>query len=147
MYTKATQRDEFLTFGCAEKPRKAQDTPGNPCEYLTETPAGYRKTDDSLEDVSREQSVAALLAQALVCRCRGSLQELMLHETAVAWVRRGLTWTLPAKPWEETVEAFAVRLREVVRKVNDEYDVEGLCRELPDRVDALYHAEGGKLAK
>ena len=77
----------------------------------------------------------------------GSLQELMLHETAVAWVRRGLTWTLPAKPWEESVEGFGSRLREVVRKVNEQYNVDGLCRELPSRVDALYDAEGGKLAK
>ena len=77
----------------------------------------------------------------------GSLQELMLHETAVAWVRRGLTWTLPARPWEETVEAFGARLREVVRKVNDEYNVAGLCKELSIRVESLYHAEGGKLQK
>ena len=77
----------------------------------------------------------------------GSLQELMLHETAVAWIRRGLTWTLPARPWEETVAAFSARLREVVRKVNDEYNVEGLCRELPTRVESLYDAEGGKLQK
>ncbi len=35
----------------------------------------------------------------------------------------------------------------VVRKVNEQYNVDGLCRELPSRVDALYDAEGGKLAK
>ena len=77
----------------------------------------------------------------------GSLQELMLHETAVSWIRRGLTWTLPAKPWEETVEDYSARLRDVVHKVNEEYDVDGLCRELPARVDALHNAEGGKLGK
>ena len=42
---------------------------------------------------------------------------------------------------------FSARLREVVRKVNDEYNVEGLCRELPTRVESLYDAEGGKLQK
>ena len=77
----------------------------------------------------------------------GSLQEMMLHETAVAWIRRGLTWTLPAKPWEESVEDFAARLKEVVRKVNAEYNVDGLCHELPVRVQALFDAEGGKVAK
>ena len=41
----------------------------------------------------------------------GSLQEMMLHETAVAWIRRGLTRSLPPKPWEETIEAFGARLR------------------------------------
>ena len=71
----------------------------------------------------------------------GSLQELMLHETAVAWIRRGLTWTLPAKPWEETVEDFSARMRGVVQKINDEYNVDGLCRELPARLEALYSAQ------
>ena len=41
------------------------------------------------------------------------------------------------------MEAFGARLREVVRKVNDEYNVEGLCRELPARVESLYHAKEG----
>ena len=45
------------------------------------------------------------------------------------------------------MEAFAARLREVVRKMNDEYNVEGLCRLLPIRVESLHHAEGGKLSK
>ena len=76
-----------------------------------------------------------------------SLQELMLREAAVTGLLRGLTWSLPAKPWEETVEDYSARLRDVVRKVNEEYNVEGLCRELPDRVEALYSAEGGKLRK
>ena len=43
----------------------------------------------------------------------GSLWEMMLHETAVSWIRRGLTWTLPPKPWEETPTEFARRLRAV----------------------------------
>ena len=77
----------------------------------------------------------------------GSLQEMMLHETAVAWIRRGLTWTLPVKPWEETVAAYSQRLKEVVRVINSEYDVEGLCKELPDRVQALHAARGGRLSK
>ena len=77
----------------------------------------------------------------------GSLQEMMLHETAVAWIRRGLTWSLPPKPWEETIEAFGARLREVVQKVNTEYNVQGLCKQLPQRVQDLHDAEGGRLGK
>ena len=77
----------------------------------------------------------------------GSLQEMMLHETAVAWIRRGLTWSLPPKPWEETIEAFGARLREVVQKVNSEYNVQGLCKQLPQRVQDLHDAEGGRLGK
>ena len=64
-------------------------------------------------------------------------------------VNRGLSlgWNAWHSKWEETVEAFGARLREVVRKVNDEYSVDGLCRELPAKVEALYHAEGGNLQK
>ena len=38
-------------------------------------------------------------------------------------------------------------MKEVVRKVNAEYNVDGLCHELPVRVQALFDAEGGKVAK
>ena len=71
----------------------------------------------------------------------------MLHETAVAWIRRGLTWTLPPKPWEETVAAYTIRLKQVVRRINEEYNVEGLCQQLPERIQKLYEAEGGRLSK
>ena len=107
---------------------------------------GTGKITDEYRDALTAHALTAFMADD-ASRQPGSLQELMLHETAVAWVRRGLTWTLPARPWEETTEAFGARLREVVRKVNDEYNVEGLCRELPTRVEILYDAEGGKLQK
>ena len=32
-------------------------------------------------------------------------------------------------------------------KINDEYDVEGLCKALPARVQSLHDAGGGKLGK
>ena len=41
----------------------------------------------------------------------GDLKDLMLHETAVAWIDRRLTVTTPAKPWDETVDEFGERLR------------------------------------
>ena len=77
----------------------------------------------------------------------GSLWEMMLHETAVSWIRRGLTWTLPPRPWEETPTEFARRLRAVVEDINARHRVEGLCRELPQRVRALHAAQGGRLDK
>ena len=77
----------------------------------------------------------------------GSLWEMMLHETAVSWIRRGLTWTLPPRPWEETPTEFARRLRAVVEDMNTHHSVEGLCRELPQRVLALHTAQGGRLDK
>ena len=77
----------------------------------------------------------------------GSLWEMMLHETAVSWIRRGLTWSLPPRPWEESPSAFACQLKSVVRDINARCNVEALCRELPQRVLDLHAAKGGRLSK
>ena len=71
----------------------------------------------------------------------------MIHETAVAWIRKGLTQTLPMRAWEETVDDYASRLKDVVRRVNKHYDVDGLCRALPARIQLLVDAQGGELGK
>lgn len=75
----------------------------------------------------------------------GHLQELMLHETAVAWLRQRLAATLPSRAWEETPAAFGARLRMCALFINKQYDVEGLCRAFPRRVQALAAAKGGRL--
>jgi hypothetical protein len=77
----------------------------------------------------------------------GALQELMLHETAVAWIRYKLTKTVPARSWTETPEEYRTRLKGVVAEVNHDYKVENLCRELPTRVENLRLEEGGRLPK
>ena len=53
----------------------------------------------------------------------------------------------PKRPWEESPEQFATRLKGVVAKLNAGYDVEGLCRELPGRLQDLYEKKGRKLKK
>ena len=75
----------------------------------------------------------------------GHLQELMLHETAVSWLRERLTTTLPARCWEETPEAFAERLRRCCADINANVDVEGLCWKFPTRVQQLVDGEGRRL--
>ena len=77
----------------------------------------------------------------------GSPWDMTLHEAAVSWIRRGLTWSLPPRPWEESPIGYARRLRAVVRDINTHYNVEGLCRELPQRVLDLNAAQGGRLGK
>ena len=77
----------------------------------------------------------------------GNMQELMLHETAVAWIRKRLQAALPKKPWEESEDGFKERMRNAVSYVNSNHDVAGLCKELPSRIDKLLEAEGGKLKK
>ena len=58
------------------------------------------------------------------------LQDSMLHEITVAWMRELLKASCPARaPWQESREGHKRRLQEACRQVNAEQDVEGLCRE------------------
>ena len=75
------------------------------------------------------------------------LQELMLHETAVSWVRDRLKKTLPRRCWEETEEAYGARLKEAASYINSTHDVEGLCMEFPGRLRDLVEQNGDRLAK
>ena len=75
----------------------------------------------------------------------GDLKELMLHETAMAWVAERLKVTRPAKPWEETEVAFGERLREVAEYINKNHDVTSLCNNFLKRVRALRDAKGDRL--
>jgi len=77
----------------------------------------------------------------------GSLQEVMLHETAVAWLRSLLSQSTPRAPAEETRDAYLTRLRAACAHVNDNFDVAGLNRELPGRVQQLLELKGDKLRK
>ena len=75
----------------------------------------------------------------------GNLQDVVLHETAVSWVRHLLERTLPKRPWEETCAAYGSRLREVCGTVNANHDVEGLCLEFPERLQAVVDKLGDRL--
>ena len=75
----------------------------------------------------------------------GKLQELMIHETAVAWIRAGLARTVPARSWEESREAYGSRLKRVCEDINSDNDVEGLCRKFLARIEALVERGGRRL--
>ena len=77
----------------------------------------------------------------------GKLGDVLLHETAVAWIRRRERMTVPACAWEETREAFGTRIKSIVCDFNAKYDVESLCREFPDRMQKLVDGKGKKLRK
>ena len=53
----------------------------------------------------------------------------------------------PRAPAEETRDAYLTRLREACAHVNDNFDVAGLNRELPGRVQQLLELKGDKLRK
>ena len=77
----------------------------------------------------------------------GDLKDLMLHETAVAWLTDRLKVTVPAKPWEESAQLFGSRVKQAAEYVNTHYDVDALQRELPARLQTLIAREGGRIGK
>ena len=75
----------------------------------------------------------------------GTLQEVMLHETAVSWIRYRERTRRPATPWTETYADFGTRLRSICQEINNTLDVEDLCRALPARAQAVVDAEGRRI--
>ena len=51
------------------------------------------------------------------------------------------------RPWTESRAQFATRLKRIVATINANYDVDGLCREMPMRIPELIKKEGSKLRK
>ena len=74
------------------------------------------------------------------------MQEVLLHETAVSWLRDRLSKTLPHKAWEETAEQYRSRLRHCAAYINSHYDVHALCHDLPARLEELRLRRGDRLA-
>jgi hypothetical protein len=77
----------------------------------------------------------------------GQMQEVMLHETAVAWIRHRLAQTTPAQAWLETRPEYEARLKRVVADINANLNVEGLCHGLPKRLEKLIASGGGRLSE
>ena len=77
----------------------------------------------------------------------GHMQEVVLHETAVSWIRLRLAATVHSKPWLETRGEYASRLRRVVDDINTSLDVEGLCKGLLKSLDLVIEAKGGRIPK
>ena len=75
----------------------------------------------------------------------GSLQDFLLHETAVSWLRRRLQRSTPKKCWEEMREAYGRRLKRCFEEVNKECDVAGLCRDFPKRIKLVHDRNGDRL--
>ena len=70
---------------------------------------------------------------------------MLLHETAVPWIRHKLTATTPARPWLEFSEQYARRLRQVVADINRNSAVGDLCQRFPGRLDELIRRQGDRL--
>ena len=106
------------------------------------------KITDAYDAALKEHELTAFMG-ADASSQPGQLQEAMLHETAVSWIRVRMAQCRPAKPWEETPEAFEQRLRGVVASINGgarKCNVRGLCNRFLDRVAAIRKAKGGRIA-
>jgi hypothetical protein len=75
----------------------------------------------------------------------GQLQDVLLHETAVAWLRHFLALSTPRQPWLETRQAYGDRLKEACRKANASYNVEDLCGSFVKRVNDVVARKGDRL--
>ena len=76
------------------------------------------------------------------------MPDMLLHETAVSWFRKRMAIEKSVVlPWHETRQQWQHRARTCVRYINTHYDVAGLCREFPARVQAVMRKEGDRLPK
>ena len=62
--------------------------------------------------------------------------DVVLHETAISWLRSEEAESRQVAPWNETPEELEKRLQQAVARINRDFDVRGLCMEFPDQ---LYH--------
>ena len=72
------------------------------------------------------------------------LPDVLLHETAVAWIRKYLKQhpVRLVQSVEENVNRVRTFLEEACVHINTFYEVDGLCNSLPDRLKALVESEG-----
>ena len=74
------------------------------------------------------------------------MPDLLLHETAVSWLRGVLRRTKPdVVPWQETPQQWSRRMK-ALDECNRSNDVEGLCMQFPDRVEECIAKEGVRLS-
>ena len=54
--------------------------------------------------------------------------------------------TVPPEPWTESVDDYEGRRKAAATWVNDHHNVDGLCKEMPQRMhDLVYVTRGGRL--
>ena len=74
------------------------------------------------------------------------MPDLLLHETAVSWVRNVLRRMKPeVLPWKESPAQWSRRMMRAIDEAN-QYDVEALCMDFPDRIQECLTADGAKLS-
>ena len=75
------------------------------------------------------------------------LQDYLLHETAMAWMRERLKKTVPREALKETAEEYHTRLKKCAALCNSKYDIDSLCKETPWRTEELLKRKGDRLPR
>ena len=77
----------------------------------------------------------------------GDIPDMLLHETAVAWVRKFLKQhpVNIVENMDRNIKSLEEKLGEAVDHINTYYEVEDLCRSFPRRLQELKDAEGARL--
>ncbi len=75
------------------------------------------------------------------------IPDVLLHETAILWVKLRESKTKPQRPWEESREAFTVRMRGIAQEVNAHCDVEGFCKGFVKRLKQVVELKGGRTGR
>jgi len=125
--------------------------PGKPKILFTDRGQGFYKKQSGkitpeYKAALRENSLQAYYGDDASAQ-PGSLHEVMLHETAVAWIRYQEEQTRPKEPWLETVVAFTSRMKGVAQDINSRLNVDGLCRDFPKRAAKVKEAQGDRISK
>ena len=91
------------------------------------------------------QLAAVACSPDLPFTCPGNLQDVLLHETAVSWLRLRLTESTPARCWEGAPVQYTSRLKRCCDDVNQNLKVDDLCNAWPKRIRKVRDLEGGRL--
>ena len=73
----------------------------------------------------------------------GDIPDVLLHETAISWLRRREEKTRPLAPWHETPAQLRQRLQRLAKVINRDLGVRELCMEFPQRLSDLVKKTGG----
>ena len=71
------------------------------------------------------------------------IPDVLAHETAISWLKLRESKTKSPRPWEESREAFTVRMR----GINAQCDVDGLCHGFVTRLERVVELKGGRTGR
>jgi hypothetical protein len=104
-----------------EAPHRFQGDAAKPDTVMVDRGKGFYNIGTGNITTKFRQALADHDLKNLMGNCAavqpGHMQEILLHETAVGWIRHRLTTTTPSQCWLETPTQYEERLKGVVEDV------------------------------